>query len=145
MPRYVQSFGAGRPIEMGGRSFVFDPVEPMGGSWIGILALDDDSGANILAEAGLEVTAEAYDRLKKKVRGVETRPGFVPSPTPPKLPPQPIVVDAVRAEDRTSFTSKAQDPIDPSKKSVELRTTRNKPPVEPLLEEVQPIRRKAAA
>lgn len=143
MTRYFQSFGAGRPIELGGRSFIFEPVEPLGGSWIGVLAVDEESAANILAEAGLEISTEAYEKLKKKVTGEWTPPGFVPSPTPPRLPPQSIVVDAVRAEDRTSFISEKPVP-DQSKKNVVLNTTRQRPPLEPLLEQNEPIRRKVA-
>lgn len=141
MPRYFQSIVTGRPLEVGGRSFIFEPVEPMGGSWAGVLAVDDESAANILANAGLEITEAVYNRLKKKLPIAETVQGFVPSQTP-QLPPQPIVVSAVRAEDRTSFSSKIEE-VKPAT-SVSLSTTNKKPPFDPLLENITPKRRKVA-
>lgn len=143
MLRYFQSLGAGRPINLGGRPFIFEPVEPMGGSWIGVLALDDESGANILASAGLEITQERYDSLKKKRMGQSTAQDSGPSRTPPKLPPQPIVVAAARAEDRIVSSSEAS-PVPVPQKTVTLKTTSVKPPQEPILEADAPKRRKAA-
>ena len=71
MPRYFKSLGAGRPITLGGRSFTFEPVEPMGGSWAGVLAVDEESAATILAGAGLEISEARYNELKKKTDGPE--------------------------------------------------------------------------
>ncbi len=144
MPRYFQSIGAGRPITIGGRSFSFEPVEPSGGSWSGVLALDDESGASILAEAGLEISKESYDALKKKRTGELTAPGFVPSPMPQPAP-QPIVVSAVRAEDRhlsSTFEEKKPEPVVAGEYI--LKTTSKPPPHEPLLVNEVIKRRKAA-
>lgn len=116
----------------------------MGGSWAGILAVDDESAASILAEAGLEISEARYLELKKKAKGEGTAQGYVPSPTPPRLPPQAIVLDAVRAEDRIAFTSEQPAPTAPIPPSVELATTSQKPPDEPLLEHREPKRRRAA-
>lgn len=142
MTRYFQSLGAGHAIEIGGRSFIFEPVEPMGGSWVGVLATDEESAANILASANLEITQEAYDRIKKKVMAV-TEPALGPSRTLPRPPPQPIVVDAVRAEDRINFTS-AKPVVEQPTKSVVLTTTKLRPPAEPLIDAPPEKKRRAA-
>lgn len=115
----------------------------MGGSWIGVLALDDESGANILASSGLEITQERYDSLKKKRMGQSTAQDSGPSRTPPKLPPQPIVVAAARAEDRIASSSES-NPVPTPQKTVTLRTTKIRPPEEPILDADVPKRRKAA-
>ena len=146
MPRYFQSLGAGRPIQLGDRSFVFEPIEPMGGSWAGVLAVDDESAANILAGAGLEITEARYNELKKKVTDQMGR-GSVPSRTPPQLPPQPLVASANRAEVRTDSNSESTTPaaVAPATASVELATTTKQPPFEPLLEVVTTSTRRKAA
>lgn len=148
MVRYFQSIVTGRPLSVGGRSFIFEPVEPMGGSWTGVLAVDDESAASVLAEAGgsvWEITAQKYDELKKKRSGAGTSPGLKSSP-PPRQPPLAIaVVESVeRAAAPTSSTAEAQQAaaakaVGPS---VELVTTKAQPPPEPLLDTAPPKRKK---
>lgn len=116
----------------------------MGGSWAGVLAVDDESAANILAGAGLEIAEARYNELKKKVRGQPTAPVSGPSRTPPQLPPQPIVVSAARAEDRIDSNSSMVVPGAPSFVSVTLGTTSKQPPADPLLEMPSQKRKKAA-
>lgn len=145
MPRYFQSLGAGRPINLGGRTFIFEPVEPMGGSWAGVLAVDEESAANILASAGLEIDEARYLELKKKVAG--RAQDSTPSRRPPNLPPQPIVVSASRAEDRIASTSEAATPAPDAKatEDFELATTSAQPPVEAVLMNDAPKRRKSTS
>lgn len=148
--RYFQSTVTGRPLYVGGRSFIFEPVEPMGGSWLGVLAVDDESSANILAAetvAVWEITADKYDSLKKKLRTTGTARDFAPSQTP-QLPPQPLVASAGRAE-RPANSTTEWNPAEASKPtpaptvpSVTLATTDKSPPAEPLLENVTTKRKK---
>lgn len=140
MPRYFLSLVTGRPLQVGGRSFIFLPVEPMGGSWAGVLAVDDESAANILAEAGLEITEERYNSLKKKQTGQVTVQGYVPLQTR-QQPPLPIVGNAVHVEARTSSSSSVESASIPTV-SVTLSTTSKSPPFEPLLVNDTPKRRK---
>lgn len=145
MPRYFSSLGTGRPLVVGGRSFIFEPVEPMGGSWAGVLAVDDPSAASILADAGLEITEARYNELKKKAAG-RTTPGFVPSPMP-QLQPQPLEAPANRAGGHTDSNSErtaTPDNAVPPTASVTLATTSKLPPAEPLFE-AEPVKRRKAA
>lgn len=152
MVRYFQSIVTGRPLSVGGRSFIFEPVEPMGGSWTGVLAVDDESAASVLANGGgsvWEITAQKYDELKKKRSGAGTSPGLGSS-QPPRQPPLAIVVaeSAERAERPTSSTAEAgRRAEDGGQKtevgpSVELVTTKAQPPPEPLLDTAPPKRKK---
>jgi hypothetical protein len=156
MTRYFSSLATGRPVELGGRSFVFEPVEPMGGSWVGVLAVDDESAASILAGAGLEITPERYDQLKKKVPG-RTAPGYVPLQKP-QPPPLPLAGPVVPAAASTGSSSKAAPapagavtatgvadamPDNVPLASVTLRTTTKEPPHEPLLETEKKKKRKS--
>lgn len=147
MPRYFQSHVTGRALMVGDRSFLFEPVEPMGGSWLGVLAVDDESAANILAtsDAAWEITEEKFDTLKKKRSGAATVPGFAQSQTP-QLPAQPMV--AASPADRLSSSSFSAAPAAAAvavvPPSITLLTTSRTPPPEPLLEVMQSKRRKAA-
>lgn len=150
MPRYFQSHVTGRPLMVGDRSFIFEPVEPMGGSWLGVLAVDDESAANTLArsEAAWEITQEKFDDLKKKRTGGATPHGFVPSQTP-QLPPLRLEAAASPAGPRSGSASEAAAPAPgggakPAIGTVALLTTNKVPPVEPMLEQPVAKRRKAA-
>lgn len=117
----------------------------MGGSWLGVLAVDEESAANTLAtsEAAWEITQEKFDELKKKRMGVATAQGFMPSRMP-QLPPQPLEAAASPAARRSDSASEA--PTAAAGRplvSVALPTTNQKPPHEPLLEVGLPKRRKA--
>ena len=143
--RYFQSTVTGRPLYVGGRSFIFEPVEPMGGSWLGVLAVDDESSANILAAetvAVWEITADKYESLKKKLQSTATSRDFAPSQTP-QLPPQPLVASAGVAERQAASTTDAVKSAPAATvPSVTLATTDKSPPVEPLLESVATKRKK---
>lgn len=140
MPRYFGSYVCGRPLAEGGRSFIFEPVEPQGGSWLGVLAVEDDAAANILAagQSSWEITEAKYTELKKKASGTETSRGFVPSQTP-RLPPLPVQPSARPAEVQSITEPQAGDaaavgsaPIPVA--STTLKTTSAKPPLEPLID-----------
>lgn len=154
MTRYFQAFVTARPVEAGGQSFIFERIEPMGGSWLGVLAVDDPVAANKLAEAGYEIDEARYDALKKKVAGVEKRNDFVRSRTP-QLPPQPLALNASPAEPRGNSgdnasgvemgvgSSEMADAPKAPLPSVSLKTTSKKPPAEPILEQGERKPRKA--
>lgn len=128
----------------------------MGGSWLGVLVVDDESTASYLASYGTdELTQEAYDRLKKKRQTEATAHGSVPSQTP-RPPPQPMVGSASRAAVRSDSSSDAPGgagadgtvgiAAGPGKTlaSITLLTTTKQPPREPVLEMTAAKRRKAA-
>lgn len=86
--RYFINTNAGRPLEVGGRSFTFESVGQRGGSWLGVLAVDEESAANILANCGVHGVEECphltYDSLKKKLPGTSnSRVGFQRQPSAP--------------------------------------------------------------
>jgi hypothetical protein len=154
MTRYFQSMVTGRPLTVGGRSFIFEPVEPLGGSWLGVLAVDDESAASILAADGSavwEITAEQFESLKKKQTGRETPQGFGLSQTP-RLPPQPLQAAAAPAGHRADFNSDGAVRAVPESvrttaapvASIELKTTDQRPPDEALFDSPAPKRKKAA-
>jgi len=147
MERYFQAFVTTRPVEAGGQLFTFERVEPMGGSWLGVLAVDDESAANKLAEAGMEISKERYDQLKKKVTGVASRPVSALSRTP-LPPPVPLVESANRAVASGSSGVEApvaaEAPVRAPLVSVDIKVTQLKPPAEPPIDSVEPKKRRVA-
>lgn len=124
----------------------------MGGSWLGVLVVDDESAANILAgsSAAWEIDQAKYDGLKKKRETPGTAQGSVPSPTP-RPSPQPMVASASPAGlpssssgDAASDAAAAAGAGTKLPPSVTLLTTSKQPPHEPVLELLTPKRRKAA-
>ena len=51
--RYFLTINASHPYIAGGLTFSFEPVQNRGGSWLGVLSVDDESAASALAAAGL--------------------------------------------------------------------------------------------
>lgn len=158
MTRYFQAFVTARPIVVDGQSFTFERVEPMGGSWLGVLAVDDPVAANKLAAAGYEIDQARYDSLKKKVTGAGRAP-VLPQSRQPQLPPQPLAQSASPAghhgssgdsgptgaaglsAESASQSTETRAPL----ASVSLLTTNKKPPTEPLLDTgVRKTRRRAS-
>lgn len=90
MPRYFLNTNAQRPFVAVGHEFKFDLVGQRGGSWLGVLAVEDDSIASILAGACPgssveEISAEKYESEKKKAGGssIATLPSLLqPRPAP---------------------------------------------------------------
>lgn len=86
MSRYFIATNASRGYATEGRTFVFEPVSLRGGSWLGVLALEDDSEASILLSGGFEQVAEVnlarYEDLKKKQAGLPTNSPVSPLPLP---------------------------------------------------------------
>lgn len=132
--RYFLNTSAARPITAGGETFEFELVGLRGGSWLGILALDD-SRAGILAAARApntdEISEEAYIAQKKKHSATE--PNYPAWPTPKS--PEPALAVADRAGSLTPPA--ASKPVDHNSTAgltaVSLMMTANSPPAEPLL------------
>jgi hypothetical protein len=149
MARYFKSFGAGRPLELGGRSFVFEPVMPMGGGWLGVLVETDEVSASILssnADRVSEITEAQYNELKKKRSGRGTTPASRQSQTP-RPSHHPLVQNAVlagrppgSAGTEKKGPAKAEE-IDVGP-SVTLGVTDQEPPPEPLLDNAPKKQRK---
>jgi hypothetical protein len=132
MPRYFKSSTVSRAVTSSAGSFIFEPSIPMGGGWLGVLAVDEPTASNLAADlppSVWEISEDDYLGVKKKVPVMET--GWQRSPQ--KLPKTEAPIVVVAAESRTEVTKpeKAESALPPS---VELKTTRQKPPAEPLLE-----------
>lgn len=135
--RYFLNSSANRPVVVGGHSFSFELVGLRGGSWLGILAVEDDSAASILA-ASLpstmdEIDAEHYERLKKKSSANQ---GTSPAWPRPTYQDRSLTV-AERAGRPPILGASSPSVIDHNSTAnitaVSLLTTRNLPPTEPLL------------
>ncbi|HUD74517.1 MAG TPA: hypothetical protein VMQ76_05545 [Terracidiphilus sp.] len=147
MARYFQSPVVGRPLMVGGQPFVFEPCEPMGGSWLGVLALDEPSASVLGAVAAggtptvWEITEAQYDKAKKKTQTeANVSRGF-----PRRLPsPPPSPADAVAAGEATNSQSGGEPGVR-DQPSVTLQYTDQQPPIEPLLQDAGERRRNRAA
>lgn len=91
MARYFTTRNASRPFKAGGLAFEFEPYEQTGGgSWLGVLAVEDDAAASILAgrfpEIVIEIDEDAYEAIKKKIQEARQHlrgnPGARSAPTP---------------------------------------------------------------
>lgn len=149
--RYFLTTVAHRPVKAGGRVFNFEPVALRGGSWLGVLALDEESGANILSSADhpsvSEITQEHYESEKKNLQSsTASWDGHPPVQTPRALVGPSVVVPAGRLTDPILGTNlpgsgpgqpvTAPDPNSTSGISaVTLMTTKLSPPSDPLLAE----------
>lgn len=127
--RYFLSTSAALPVNVGGFAFEFEPVALRGGSWLGVLAVEDDSAASALASSGLSAVGEIdmakYDGLKKKMTGAQSVQGEQPSRREVQTFPQ-------LADPAAPPTSQRSDSVGSVS---ELKTTSLTPPREFLLEE----------
>lgn len=145
MARYFISTNASLPFAAGGISFTFEPVAQRGGSWLGVLALDTPSDADILISAGFsqvgEIDEARYDSLKKKQGATQTSSPV--SPTRQK----PVGLAVARAVGQSSgpgvgAVDIAKDPNSTANFSaVSLMSGDVTPPHEPLLEQQTPARK----
>ena len=129
--RYLLTTNALRPVVAGGSSYSFEPALLRGGMWLGILAADDELAASILASGDPnvgEILFERYDSLKKKLTAS--------SPNSQAQRSQPVehpgVTVAEPAAHRIAPTI-AKEPAPTVASAIELTTTSNQPPDEPLL------------
>lgn len=145
MSRYFITTNASRTYSAGGITFPFEPVAQRGGSWLGVLALDEESEANILLSGGFQQVAEIdlarYDSLKKKPAANQTSsPAF---PTKPK-PQGPGVAGVVGQSSVPGVASAVDLTKDPNSTammtSVTLLSGSANPPHEPMLEQQAPKR-----
>lgn len=128
--RYLLTTNASRPVVAGGHSHTFEPALLRGGMWLGILAADDELAASILASGDPnvgEILFDRYDSLKKKLTASSPN-----SPAPRSQSGEhPGVTVAEHAGHRIApTTAKVEATV---AQSVDLTTTSNAPPDEPLL------------
>jgi hypothetical protein len=68
--RYFKTSNASRRYNAGALAYTFESVSNIGGSWLGVLAVEDASAANTLAAAAFpqvsEITQTEFEDLKKK-------------------------------------------------------------------------------
>jgi len=135
--RFFKTSNASRRYYAGGFAFDFEPVENLGGAWLGILAVADEAAASSLASAKIpqvtEIQQEEHDGLKKKPLIVSS---FRESQRPlPEVPRQlPIVPPAPKKESvRLSETSS-----EPVAQVVGLSTGDASPPIDLELADTTP-------
>lgn len=139
MSRYFITTNASLTYAAGGINFPFEPVAQRGGSWLGVLAVDEESAANILLEAGFpqvaEIGEERYQIEKKKLEPRQTS-----SPDSPTRPNRVPGVAGVAGQSSGRGAAKGVDPArDPNStagiSSVSLLGSTAMPPHEPVLEQ----------
>lgn len=134
--RYFINTSAGRPVVASGMTFDFELVGHGGGSWVGILAVDDSAASALLALNSPtigEITEESYNSQKKKTPqpSQSSANSVLPWPTP-----RPLQGMAV-AERVGSLTPPLQDSkIAAVIESATLKSAEINPPEEELLKEV---------
>lgn len=134
--RYLINTSAGRPLVASGMTFDFELVGHRGGSWFGILAVEDSAASALLA-LGLptigEITEESYNSQKKKSPQAGQPSRHSAQPWQTTKPPQGVAV----AERVGSLIA----PLPASKpgsviESATLKSAEIHPPEEELLKEV---------
>ena len=142
--RYFLNTAAARPVVVDGHTFEFELVGLRGGSWLGILALDEP-GASIFANGRVantdEISEEVYSAQKKKQSANQPNsPGW---PQPNSTDPALAIADRVGSLMSPGASNSPSTPIGvgPGEfnslsglTAVSLLTTKNHPPNEPLLE-----------
>lgn len=125
--RYFKTSNASRLYKAGGLSFAFDPMENIGGIWSGVLAVEDDSAAGILAAAKFsqveEITAEDFDGLKKKP--LNRSPSYIVSQALPSRPSPALQVAPSAAKEPEEPQPAAAQAPSPAPK---IKTRRVAPP-----------------
>jgi hypothetical protein len=131
--RYFLNTSAAKPVVAGGETFEFELVGLRGGSWLGILALDEPR-ASVLAAARApntdEISEEIYLVQKKKLSVTPSNS----SERRTQSSSEPALTVADRVGSLTPpAASKAIAPNSTSITAVSLMMTSNSPPPEPLL------------
>lgn len=140
--RYFLTINASRPYVADGYTFTFEPISNRGGSWLGVLAVDDQSAASALASAQLfgveEIIQDRYDSLKKKVMVTLRESSALQRPR--RVPTPGASAGAVRLVEPSGRTHGVGNPLIPraapevAKVSVSLQSTDAQPPSEALLD-----------
>jgi hypothetical protein len=132
MPRYFKSSTVSRAVSSSAGAFIFEPSIPMGGGWLGVLAVAEPTASVLAADlpqSVWEISEEEFNGIKKKAPGTLTDW----QPSPPRRQNQEALVVAAPADRLTNPTRPESARVIPLD-SVTLATTRKQPPVEPLLE-----------
>ncbi len=133
--RYFVNASAAKPVVVGGHSFVFELVGLRGGSWLGILAVDEPAAsilAGALSSTLSEINFERYESLKKKSSANQgTSPAW---PKQTSTNPSLAVADhAGHLMSQGASTKPVDHNSTASITAVSLLTTTNKPPVDAIL------------
>lgn len=134
--RYFLTMLADRPVVAGGKAFNFEPVGNRGGSWLGVLAVDDESDANSLAGSAShtleEISLEQYEVKKKALTAT---PNASPASTrlPPSNPLDHVVADRAGSTSPT-FVNNGGPNSTAGISAVTILTTPRQPPAEAILD-----------
>lgn len=141
--RYFLNTAAAKPIVVDGHTFEFELVGLRGGSWLGVLALDEP-GASIFGNARVantdEISEEIYLAQKKKQSA--NQPNSSGWPPPNNTDPALAIADRAGSLSIPAASNSPDTPIGVGPNghnsfsgltAVSLLTTKNSPPAEPLL------------
>ena len=140
--RYFKTTNASRLYKTGGWTLEFQPYGQIGGLWYGTLAVEDDSAASALANAGFpqvtELTKEEYDEFEAQKKTHSRKLGlFFKEPQPIPLRVVESVADKAAsplAEPESASAPSTANPLGVSTTPVAtIQTTSEEPPAEPLL------------
>lgn len=98
--QYFRVLNARQPIQAGGRSWNAEPLFLQGGTWIGVLVVnDDDQSLDELKESGLTevITESQYTDLKKN--GIRYSRAYSPT-SEPIIPTMENPAEAVEVEEK---------------------------------------------
>lgn len=126
--RYFKTSNASRRYTVGKNHFTFEAVEQSGGTWSGVLAIEDDAAADELAGANIpqieEINQEEYDEVKKKLPTSTPASSATVRPLPGSGQPQQVVEGAAATGATASPDKKA------AQRTGALRTSRVEVPDE---------------
>lgn len=129
--RYFLTINASRPVTTPGGTFEFEPVGQRGGSWFGVLAVDDSAASTLAGVFGVdEITQERFEELKKKTQHSSVSTEMEPN----RLQRQPDPATPVQSPGNPLPTSENPQ-TDSSLAGIILRISDEVPPVEPLMQE----------
>lgn len=139
--RYFLNTSAAKPAVVDGHTFEFELLAVRGGTWLGVLALDEP-GASIFGSGRWpntdEISEESYNLQKKK--GTANQPNSPGWPKPSNTEPALAIADRVGSPTSHAASNGPDGNASPTNPNgisgltaVSLLTTRNSPPVEPLL------------
>lgn len=116
--RYFQTSNASRQYYFGGLAVSFEPIDQIGGSWLGLLAVEQNSTADIIAAAlpqnpqVTEISQEEYDALKKKPLTPSASYKALPEPPSPAPLGLAALVGAGGAKTSVSVGNVVPAPVD---------------------------------
>lgn len=133
--RYFVNTSAAKPVTAGGHTFTFELVGLRGGSWLGILAVDEPAASILAGKISNTISEVAFAQYESLKKNLSANQGNSPA-WPRQTSTNPSHAIAEPAALPTSLRGGSK-PVDHNSTAnitaVSLLTTANHPPAEPLL------------